>query len=111
MHQDATWYGDRPQPTGLCVTWGPCPLPEKEAEPGGEAPHFSAHVSCGQTAAIAACMKMELGMEVSLGPVRIALDEDTAPLPQKGGRAPPNFRPIFIVAKWLDGSRCHLARR
>ena len=23
MHQDATWYGDRPQPRGLCVRWGP----------------------------------------------------------------------------------------
>ena len=22
MHQDATWYGDRPQPRGLCVRWG-----------------------------------------------------------------------------------------
>jgi len=29
---------------------------------------------------------------------------------QKGGRTP-NFRPIFIVAKRLHGSRCHLARR
>jgi len=23
MHQDATWYGGRPQPRGLCVRWGP----------------------------------------------------------------------------------------
>jgi len=29
---------------------------------------------------------------------------------QKGSRAP-NFRPIFIVAKRLHGSRCHLVRR
>ena len=29
----------------------------------------------------------------------------------KGGRSPTNFRPMFIVAKRLDGSRCHLARR
>jgi len=29
--------------------------------------------------------------------------------PQKGGGAPfPNFRPISIVAKRLDASRCHL---
>ena len=34
MHQDATWYGGRPQPRGLCVRWGPgTPLPKKEAEP------------------------------------------------------------------------------
>ena len=23
MHQDATWYGGRPQPRGLCVRWKP----------------------------------------------------------------------------------------
>jgi len=28
----------------------------------------------------------------------------------KGGR-PPNFRPMSVVAKRLDGSRCHLVRR
>jgi len=27
--------------------------------------------------------------------------------PQKGAE-PPNFRPMSIVANWLDGSRCHL---
>jgi len=29
MHQDATWYGGRPQPRRLCVRWGPSspPLP------------------------------------------------------------------------------------
>ena len=31
---------------------------------------------------------MALDMEVGLGPVHIVLDGDTAPLPQKGGRAP-----------------------
>jgi len=30
--------------------------------------------------------------------------------PPKGGRAP-NFRPMSIVAKWLDGLRCHLVWR
>jgi len=53
---------------------------------------------------------MALGMEVGLGPVHIVLDGDTAPLPKKGGRDP-NFRPIFIVAKRLDASRCHLVWR
>ena len=32
MHQDATWYGGRPQPTRLCVRWGPSPIPKKGAE-------------------------------------------------------------------------------
>jgi len=44
MHQDATWYGGRPQPRGLYVKWGPSPLAKKEAEP----PQFSAHVYCGK---------------------------------------------------------------
>jgi len=26
MHQDATWYGGRPQPRELCARWGPSPL-------------------------------------------------------------------------------------
>ena len=103
MHQDATWYGDRPQPTGVCVRWGPCPLPKKGGGVRGRSLQFLAHVSCGQTAAIAACIKMELGTEVSLGPVRIALDGDTAPLPQKGGRAPQFSAHLYCgqMAAWI----------
>jgi len=34
MHQDATWYGGRPQPRGLCVRWGlSFPLSKKGVEP------------------------------------------------------------------------------
>jgi len=51
---------------------------------------------------------MRLGMEVGLGPGDFVLDEDPALLPQKGGGAP-NFRPMSIVAKRLDGPRWHLA--
>ena len=54
-------------------------------------------------------IKMTLGMEVRLSPGDFVLDGDPAP-PQKGGEAP-NFRPISIVAKRLDGSRWHLAWR
>jgi len=47
---------------------------------------------------------MSLGMEVGLGPDDFVLDGDPAPAPQKGGGAPPpNFRPMFIAAKGLDG--------
>ena len=46
-------------------------------------------------------------MEVGLGPSHFALDGDPAPL-QKRGTAP-NFRPMFVVTKQLDGSRCYLA--
>jgi len=47
---------------------------------------------------------MPLGMEVGLVPGDFVLDGDPAPLLKKGAE-PPNFRPIFIVAKRLDGSR------
>jgi len=36
MHQDATWYGSRPQPRRLCVRWGPSfPSPK-----GAQSPQF-----------------------------------------------------------------------
>jgi len=37
-----------------------------------------------------------------LGPGHIVLDGDPAPLLKKAAE-PPNFRPMFIVAKRLDG--------
>ena len=74
----------------------------------GRSPQFSACVYCGQTAG---WIKMALGVEVGLGPRYIVLDGDPAPLP-KGGQSPiPNFQPMSIVAKRLDGSRRHLAWR
>ena len=65
--------------------------------PKGHSPHFSAHICCSQ---MAAWIKMPLGMEVGLGPCNFVLDGDPVPPPQK---PPPNFRPMFIVTKWLDG--------
>ena len=54
---------------------------------GAEAPKFSAHIYCGQTAG---WIKMTLGMEVGLGPGHIVLDGDPAPLPTwYGGRPRP----------------------
>jgi len=47
-------------------------------------------------------------MKVDLGLGNIVLDADPAPPPW--GTAP-NFRPMSVVAKQLDGSRCHLIRR
>jgi len=71
----------------------PPPLPKK----GHINPHFSAHVCCGQTAR---WIKMPLGMEIGLGPSHIVLDENAAP--KRRCRAP-NFRPMSVVAKRLDG--------
>ena len=48
-------------------------------------------------------MKLVLGMEEGLSPGDFVLDGDPAPPPQKGASASPNFRPMFIVAKRLDG--------
>jgi len=96
--------------TGDVVLDGdPAPLPKKEVEPARwRSPQFSADVCCGQTAG---GIKMALGIEVGLGPVHIALDGDTAPLPKIGAELPPNFWPIFIVSKRLDASTCHLVWR
>jgi len=71
------------------------------------APHFSAHVYCGQTAE---WINMPLGTEVCLVPGHIVLDWNPAP-PHKGAQQAPNFRPMSIVAKQLDGSRCQLVWR
>jgi len=51
-------------------------------------------------------IKMKLVIGVGLGPGHIVLDGDPTPLPQKGHS--PQFWPMSVVAKRLDGSRCHL---
>jgi len=33
MDQGGNWHWGRPQPRGLCVRWGPSPLPKKGVEP------------------------------------------------------------------------------
>ena len=53
---------------------------------------------------------MKLDKQVGLGPGHIVLDGDPASPPLKGGRSP-QFSAISVVAKWLDGSRWHLAQR
>ena len=50
---------------------------------------------------MAAWIKMSLGMELGLAPGDFVLDGTQLPLPKKGQA--PNFRPMFIVAKRLDG--------
>jgi len=64
-------------------------------------------VYCGQTTG---WIKIKLGLRVGLGPGHIVLNGDPAPPSKKGGRVP-HFWPMSIVAKRLDGSRWHLARR
>ena len=97
MHQDASWYGDRPQPRRLCVRWGPSFLSPK----GAQSPQFSANVRCGQTTG---WTEMALGMEVGLGPDDFVFELGTQlPPEQRAHPPPPSFWPMFIVAKRLDG--------
>jgi len=46
---------------------------------------------------------MPLGMEIGLGSGHIVLDGEPAPFFPKKGTQPPNFWPMFVVAKRLDG--------
>jgi len=99
MDQDETSRGDKPRPRPHCIRWGPSFPPPKKR---GAQPPFAAHVRCGQTTG---WIKLPLRMEVGLGPSDFVLDgEGAQPLP-------PNFPPMSIVAKRLDGLRCHLVHR
>jgi len=55
-------------------------------------------VYCGQTVG---WITMKLGMQVGLGPGHIVVDWDPAP-PSPKRALPPSFRPISVVAKWMD---------
>ena len=55
-------------------------------------------VHCGQTVGR---IKMKLGMQVGLDPGHYVSDGDSAHPPQRG-TDPHNFRPMSVVAKWLD---------
>jgi len=87
---------------GHIVLFGDPALPPQKL---GTPVQFSAHVYCAQTAGW-----MPLGTEVGLGPGNSVLDADPAP-PLKGHSSIPKFRPMSIVAKRPDGSRCHLLQR
>jgi len=85
----------------LCYMETQFPLPNK----GHNSPQFPAHVCCGQRAG---SIKMLLCREVDLGPGDIVLDGDPAP-PKRSIAT--NFRPMSVMVKLLDGSRCHLVGR
>jgi len=102
MDGAGTWNGGRPHPRRLCVRWGPRPPPQKWSV---EAPKFSAHVYCGQTAG---WIKMPLGTMVGLSLGDFVLDGDPAPFPKKEadvGGGSPNFRPAHVycgqTAGWI----------
>jgi len=95
-------------PLGREVGLGPCDIvidgdPAAPSQKGQRSPIFGSCLLWQTTGLI----KLPLGMEVGFGPGHIVLHGDPATFPRKGGTAP-NFRPMSIVAKRLDGPRCHL---
>jgi len=91
-------------PRRLCVRWGPSPLPKRGRSP---CPIFGPFLLWPN-----GCMDRDAtGTEVGLGQDDTVLDGVPAPPSKKVAEPHPNFRPIFIVAKRLDASRCHLVWR
>ena len=82
-------------PSHIVLDGDPAPLPQK----GDRARQFSAHFYFGQTAG---WTKMALGMEVGLSPGDFVLDGDPDSHPLKG-HSPPNYRPMSVVGKRLEG--------
>jgi len=89
-------------PLGMEVGLGPGhavldgdPAPPKNRR---TAPHFSAHVYCGQTAGWIKNQDATWYEGIGLGSGHIVLHGDPASL-HKGNSLSPNFRPISIVAK------------
>ena len=76
------------------------------AAPKGHSPQLSAHICSSQ---MAVWIKMPLGTEVGLSLGDTVLDGDPAPPLLKVHS--PQFLPMSVVAKWLDGLRCHLVWR
>ena len=96
MDQDATWHGGTRGPTTPPQKWGGAPFP-----------------------IFVPCLLWRNGWMDEGGtwhaggpwPRPHCARWGSSSPPQKGQTSPPNFRAIFIVAKRLDGSRCHLACR
>jgi len=90
------------EPSDTVLDGDPAPLPQK----GGRAPNFRPTSIVAKR--LHGSIKMSLSMEVGIGPGHRVLDGDPTHLSQKGEQPPPHFQPMFVVAKRLDGSRCHL---
>jgi len=113
MDQDETWHGCRPRPWPHCVGWGPAPLPKRGVEPPIFGPCLLwPHGCMGQDATWKGGRPQ---------PKRHCVTQ--LPSPKRARSAPifgpcllwpngwaerPDFWPMSIVAKRLDGSRWHL---
>ena len=109
IDQDTSWYGDRPRPRRHCVRWGPsCLLPPPRKSGGAEAP-FPIFGPC---LLWPNCCMDQNDTWHGGGPWsrrHCTIWGPSSPSPKR--EQPPNYRPIFIVAKRLDASRCHLVWR
>ena len=98
-------------PRDFLLDGDPAPLPKKEAEPGAMRANFRPTsivairslkiTTLNET--IFVWIKMPLGTEVGLGLRDIVFDVDQLPSEKKAHPHPPNFWPMSIVAKWLNG--------
>ena len=103
--QHETWHTGRPRPWPHCVRWGPSPPSPK----GGDSasPIFGPYLLRPN-----GCMDQDATWYGGRPrPRRLCVRWGPRSPSPKGGRSPTNFRPMFIVAKRLDGSRWYLAWR
>ena len=96
--QDETWHAGRPRPWQHCVRWRPSsPRPIK----GHSAPIFGPYLLWQN-----GCMDQDVTWYGGRPPPRrLCVRWGTRSPSQIGGAElpPPNFRPMFIAAKRLDG--------
>jgi len=92
------WYGCRPQPRGLCVRWRPSPSPQKGAKP----PIFGPRLLWPN-----GWMDQDATWYRGKRRLRRRCVRWGSQLPPTGAQSP-SFRFVSIVAKRLDGWRCHL---
>jgi len=101
MDQNGTWHGGRLWSRPHCVRWGPS-SPKKGAKPIIFGPHLLWPNGCmDQDATWYGGRPRLMRHCVIWGP--------SSPSPK--GAQPPNFRPMSVVTKRLDGLRCYLVRR
>jgi len=104
MDQAATWYGGMLRPRRHYVRWVFGPSKTGAAQHSQFWPMY-----CGQTAG---WIKMPFGMGGGR-PLRWPHCVTWGPscTPKRGHSSPPNFRPMSVVAKWLEWPKCHLVGR
>ena len=105
INEAGTWHGGRPQPRRLCWMGTQFSSPKKGGAPS---PIFGPFLlwpngSMHQDDTWYGCWPQRRGLCVRWRPSLLS--------PTKGAEPPPNFRPISIVPKRLDASRCHSVRR